>query len=55
MMKKRRNKTNNISKNIKAKANEVKKIVTKNKANKTKAQKNKTKRKVFFIPNCCTQ
>ena len=53
MMKKRRNKTNNISKNIKAKANEVKKIVTKNKANKTKAQKNKTKRKVLNILLVC--
>ena len=30
-MKKRNKKTNNISKNIRAKANEVKKIVTKNK------------------------
>ncbi len=48
MMKKRNKKTNNISKNIRAKANEVKKIVTKNKR-KSNTSSNKSKQKKIIL------
>ena len=48
MMKKRNKKTNNISKNIRAKANEVKKIVTKNKR-KSNTSSNKSRQKKIIL------
>lgn len=48
MMKKRNKKTNNISKNIRAKANEVKKIVTKNKR-KSNTNSNKSRQKKIIL------
>ena len=48
MMKKKNKKTNNISKNIRAKANEVKKIVTKNKR-KSNTSSNKSRQKKIIL------
>lgn len=54
MMKKRNKKTNNISKNIKAKASEVKdKVIRKSKATKSKPQLNKRKRIILNILLVC--
>ena len=54
MMKKRNKKTNNISKNIKAKASEVKdKVIRKSKATKSKPQLSKRKRIILNILLVC--
>lgn len=54
MMKKRNKKTNNISKNIKAKASEVKnKVISKSKVAKTKPQLSKRKRIILNILLVC--
>lgn len=54
MMKKRNKKTSNISKNIKAKANEVKnKVIRKSKATKSKPQLSKRKRIILNILLVC--
>ena len=54
MMKKRNKKTNNISKNIRAKANEVKKIVTKNKrTSHTSSNKSRQKKIILNVLLVC--